>query len=109
MIGFEIKGLDEIKQKLEQLRRNAEKLSGEHTIPFSDLFTSDFMDNYTEFESIDEMIKSSGFPIESSEDIKELPGNEWNEFIQKHTCFPNWDEMVQTAAKEYFAKKLGLH
>jgi hypothetical protein len=63
MIGFEIKGLDEIKQKMEQMKRNAEELSGEHTIPFSDLFTSDFMDNYTDFESIDEMIQSSGFSI----------------------------------------------
>ncbi len=100
--------VDEVIRKLEQIKRNAEELSGEHVIPFSDLFTSEFMDNYTDFESIDELIRSSGFPIQSSADIEKLPNDEWNDFIQKHTRFSNWTEMVQTAGKEYFAKKLGL-
>ena len=30
------------------------------------------MDNYTDFESIDELIQSSGFPIKSSVDIDNL-------------------------------------
>ena len=106
MTGFEIKGLDEIKQKMEQMKRNAEKLSGEHMIPFSDLFASDFMNNYTDFKSIDEMIQSSGFVINTSADIEKLPDGEWDNFVQMHTRFSNWNEMVKIAGKEYFARKL---
>jgi len=47
------------------------------------------MDNYTDFESIDELIQSSGFPIKSSVDIDNLPDNEWDHFIQKHSRFSN--------------------
>lgn len=56
---------------------------------FRDLFAPDFMDNYTDFESIDELIQSSGFPIKSSVDIDNLPDNEWDHFIQKHSRFSN--------------------
>ncbi len=99
---------DEIIQKLEKMKRNAEELSGKHDIPFSDLFPSEFMHSHTKFESIEELIRSSGFAVQSSGDIEKLPDDEWNNYIQKCTCFSNWREMVQTAGKEYFAKKIGL-
>ncbi|NPV63624.1 MAG: hypothetical protein HPY61_13555 [Methanotrichaceae archaeon] len=100
--------VEDIIQKFEQIKRNVEENSGEHVIPFNNLFTSEFMNNYTDFDSIDNLIRSSCFPIRSSEDIENLPSDEWNRYIQKHTRFSSWDEMVQTAAKEYFAKKIGL-
>lgn len=109
MIGFEIKGLDEIKQKLEQIKRNTVELSGEHVIEYKDLFTPEFMNKYTDSESIDELLQSSGFIISSSEDIEKLPDKEWNGFVQKHTQFSNWKDMNQTALDEYFIRRLGLN
>lgn len=100
--------IDEIIGKLEQMKQKAEDLSGKHIIPFSDLFIPEFMDKYTDFKLIDEMLQSSGFAISSSEDIEKLPQKEWNDFIQKHTKFPSWNDMIQTARNEYFARKLGL-
>jgi hypothetical protein len=94
---------------LEQISRNSEELSGEHTIEFKDLFTPEFMNKYTDYKSIGELLQSSGYTINSSEDIEKLPDMEWNEFIQKHTKFSNWKEMNQTALNEYFTRRLGLN
>jgi hypothetical protein len=107
-ISFEVKGLDEAKRHLEQLKHKSEALSGEHLIPLKDLFTSDFLTKHTDFNSLDAMFHTSDFTIESEEDLKKVPDDKWDDFISKHTRFPNWKEMQGKAAEEYFLRKLGL-
>jgi len=97
---------DEVIKELERMKRSIEEISGSHNIPYDDLFTSEFMQKHTNFKSIHEMIQSSGFPIKSSEDIENIPDDEWSGFIQKNTSFTNWKEMIETAGHEYFAKKI---
>lgn len=108
MINFEIKGLDDFKRKIDEMKTNAEKLSGEHKIPFKDLFNSDFLIKYTDFKSLDEMFHADEFVIESEDDFKKVPDDKWDEYIGKHTRFSNWQEMMGKASEEYFARKLGL-
>jgi hypothetical protein len=107
-MAIRIDGLDEAKKRLEQLKQNAEGSSGEHTVPYFDLFAPEFMAEYTNFKSIDEMFQAGGFKIRSNEDLKKIPEDEWNGFIQKHTQFQEWDEMIKAAWKKYFVKKLSV-
>jgi len=62
-MGSKLKGLDELRRKLEQLSRNAQNLEG--PVAFDELFPPEFMRRYTDFPTIEAMIATSGFTLES--------------------------------------------
>jgi hypothetical protein len=107
-MGCKIEGLDRLMNRLEELKKSAEKLDGEHQLSLNELFPDFFMLRYTDFSTIDEMFKKSGFAIETQNDFDNLSQDEWGEFISGHTQFENWQEMKQTATKEWTQKKLGF-
>src|SRR5262249_26845279 len=106
MFKFEIKGLDELREKLRQLQRNAEAVSGNHEVPFSELFPPEFMLLHTDFESMDAMIAASGFKVESQEDFAAIPDEPWDAFVRDHTRFDDWNDMKAAAAREYVSRRL---
>jgi hypothetical protein len=105
---FKITGLKEFQQKLEDLERKAEVLHGEHEVPFSELFNSYFMQKYTNFSTLEELIEAGGFKVDSEEDFKAIPDQEWGVHIAKTTKFANWQEMMEKAGAEWAKKQLGL-
>lgn len=105
---FKITGLKEFQKKLEKLERKAETLHGEHEIPFSELFNSYFMQRYTNFSTMEELIEAGGFKVESAEDFKTLPDQEWDAHIAKATRFANCQEMMEKAGAEWAKKQLGF-
>lgn len=101
--------IDEVKRNLEEKARKIEELTGKHEVQFSnldELFTPDFMKEYTNFNSIDEMFHADGSNIESKADVGKIPNDIWNEFICKHTQFADWVEMQKMAWKEHFTEKV---
>jgi len=108
MINFEMHGFDDLKHNLEELQRKAKELDGTHNVSFDELFPPAFMAKNTKHQTIDALVKASGFTINSKEDFKAIPDDQWDSYIQQNTRFSNWKEMQQTAANEYFARKLGL-
>ena len=108
MIEFEMDGFDEAIDRLEDLQRRAEDLDGDNNVPFNELFDNEFMSKYTEYKSINEMIDNSGFQVETDEDFKNIPDDEWDEFINEKTNFDNWQAMTNEAVNIWTAKKLGL-
>lgn len=103
---IEIKGLDEVQRKLQDLRRRAENLSG--NVPMRELLTPDFLRSHSRFNSIEEMFEASGFKVETQDDFKNIPDEPWDEFIAKETTFPNWKEMLIAAGGEYAKRKFGF-
>ncbi len=89
-----------------ELEKKLASLQEEEAVPFEVLFDDTFMQNYTSFQNIQELLKNSGFTISSNEDFQKVPDQEWNEYIQKVTEFPNWEEMKQTTGVQYMKKKL---
>jgi hypothetical protein len=92
----------------EDLIRKIEDLDGSHQIPFSDLFTDEFMLLNTEYCSISDMIEASGFSVQSSEDFAKIPDGEWDRHVCQHSRFPSWEEMKGSAVKLWVSGKLGL-
>ena len=90
-MGIRITGLDEFRRKLERLSRNAQNVNG--PAAFDDLFPPEFMRRYTDFHSIDEMVKASGKQVESSEDFERMQDAEWDAFVQSRTRFKGWNDM----------------
>jgi len=103
---IEVKGLDQLTRKLEDLQRRAENLSGD--VPMQEILTADFLRKHSRFNSLEEIFEASGFKVENQDDFKNIPDQPWDDFISKETSFPNWKEMLSTAGKEYAKRKLGL-
>ncbi|MEA5466363.1 hypothetical protein [Leptothoe sp. PORK10 BA2] len=91
-----------------QFLNRLEELSNSQQVSFSELFTQDFMQSYTQFQSLELMLEASGFSVESAEDFLAIPETEWDQFVSQTTQFSNWQEMQKTAAAELIKKKLGL-
>ncbi|HBU69646.1 MAG TPA: hypothetical protein DEE98_04605 [Elusimicrobia bacterium] len=108
MLGFKIEGFDKLQKQLRNLQKNAGELNGTHEITLSELFPNHFISKFTKFSSLDDMFNASGFKVESAEDFKKIPDDEWDKFIQANTSFANWKEMQHKAAGEWSAKRLGL-
>jgi len=107
MFEVEVSGLDEIRRNLEDLRCKIEALEREG-IPFAELLPIDFLRKHTEFESLQDMLRASGFVVESREDFEKIPDDEWDNFVRSHTRFSSWEEMVGAAWEEWVGRKLGF-
>ena len=107
-LEIEIKGLKELRRKLRDVRRKAEALESEQTIPLAELFPADFLRQYTEFDSLEDMFQTSDFVVESPEDFKKIPEDQWDQFISSRTRFSSWKEMLNAATAEWTKRKLGF-
>jgi hypothetical protein len=105
---MQIKGLDELKRRLDNLQRRAENLHGTHSIPISELLTSSFMQRHTKFETFDAMLEASGFTVETPSDFEAIPDDEWDKFVASATPFSSWQAMLSDAGAAWAKKELGL-
>lgn len=103
-----MKGLNELQNKLDNLSKRAKAIDGNHNVPLSELLPPRFLKTHTRFDSVEDMMSKSGFKIESSEDFKAVPDDQWDAFIRDHTKFGTWKEMLQLAATEWTKNQLGL-
>ncbi len=100
--------LDDLFSKLSDLQQKARALDGSHSVPFTELFTDEFMLRNTEFSSITGMIEASGFKVEFPEDFAAIPDEPWDQFIAQRTRFTSWEDMKAAAGREWIASRLGL-
>lgn len=105
---FKIEGLDELQKKLGDLAKGAEALDGQHSVPVSELLTDAFISQHTSFSSADEMLKVSGFKIETQEDFAAIPDAAWDNFIRSISRFDGWQSILGAARQEYIKRQLGL-
>ncbi|SPF53138.1 conserved hypothetical protein [Candidatus Desulfosporosinus infrequens] len=81
----------------------------EGSIPFIDLFPSRFMHQYTQFDSIDELLSSGGFEVNSEDDYEAIPDEAIDAHVAKTTNFDSWREMLTNAIEDsYIIERLGL-
>jgi hypothetical protein len=101
-------GFDELKNRIEKLQEDVEKLGEEHSIPFDALFSTSFMSKYTDSSSIDELLQKSNFDINSQEDFEKIPEHEMDSFIATHTSFLTWSQILTKASEEWLARQLNM-
>jgi len=103
-----INGLDGIIRTFEDIAEKAKALAGEHNVPFSELLTPEFLSRHTRFKDFEEMLTTSGFKVNSTEDFKAIPELEWDIFVQSTSTFTNWQAMLDEAFSDWTTNKLGL-
>lgn len=101
-------GFDELENYLKQLEQNVKDLENTKSVTFDELFIPKFMHQYTSFDTIDDLLLAGGFEVNSSEDFKLIPDDVLDKHISEHTNFSSWQEMLNSAASEYAARKLGF-
>ena len=104
-----IEGLDKVQRRLRELRDQVESLSGEHSVPISELLSPEFLATCTLFNSADEMFAKSGFKVESQADFEAIPDDAWDEFIRENTSFSSWKEMINAAGALWVKARIDLN
>ena len=97
-MDFRIDGMQHVQKKLDDLSGRIKQLEGSHNVPMSEVLTPEFISGCSKFYSLAELLSGSGFTIESQEDFKAIPDDEWDSFIK---YYPAPYEQV----KEFLAKK----
>ncbi len=106
--SIKVKGLDKLEKQLKQMEKGAKELSHTKQVSFGELFTTSFMNKYTSFSTLDELLKAGGFNVESEEDFEAIPDAEFDKHIAATTKFRNWEDMLSEATTQYAARKLGF-
>lgn len=99
--------VSDIEKTAQAIRNKADKvrnISGKVT--FAELFTKEFMNKYTKFDSISDLLGDCGFTLKSPEDFNEVKSGAFDAEISSRTEFSGWDEMEKAAVREYIAKKI---
>ena len=95
-----------IKSNVGQLKKNLEQISNTKQLRFDELFTPEFLSEHTSFTSLEDMFDKSGFKVESADDFKAIPDQEWEDFIIGNTTFESWTEMQKAAAVTVISKRM---
>lgn len=107
-ISMQLDGFDDLQKKLNDIAMRAEALEGEHEVSFEALFTTTFMSANTKFTSFNDLLDASPFQVNSVEDFKAIPDDEFDAYISTVTNFSSWEEMQEEATIQYTINQLGI-
>lgn len=105
---MKITGLNDLQKRLQKLANDAEALDGSHDVPLDELLSEPFVREHTQFSSLSELIEKSGFDVQSAEDFKAIPDDEWDQYIRSISSFADWRAMLGSATELWATKRLGL-
>ncbi|MCD5324796.1 MULTISPECIES: hypothetical protein [Pontibacillus] len=97
--------INDIQKQLASIQKEIQEvLKGEHK--FREIFTNDFMQSYTQYNTIEEFFDSSPVSIHTQEDLDSTDSSELDEHVKKTTQFQDWEEFSTSAANLYARKRL---
>ena len=104
--GIRIEGLDDFQRELDRLQREMSNASGEMEVPFTELFTDSFMQEYTNYSSIDDLFEDGGFQAHTNEEFESISEEELDAHISRNTEFQTFQEMLGEASAQYVLRQL---
>ena len=100
-----VKSIKETRAMLQNIKDNLSETEKPHSYSFREIFTDDFMEEYTDSKNIQEFLDRSGFDF--SQDAKaKMDSAEFSKYFAKNTKFASWEEMKVTASKILLSKKI---
>ena len=103
---IKITGLDELQRKLEQMRRNAEQMHGEHQVPLTELFPPAFMRQHSSVPDFEAFCREGGIEISTEDAFAATPEDLLNEAAKRITHFASWEEMKKAATENWAKRRL---
>lgn len=101
-----ITGLDEFQRRIDQLRKNAEQLDGEHQVPVLELFPPAFMRQHSKVSDFDTFCRDSGLDASSKDGFASISVQQLDLATQQLTEFANWGEMKKAGAADWAKRRL---
>lgn len=80
----------------------------EEELDLKDVFTDEFMSEYTDYQTFEEFLSESPVQINSQEDFDQMDIGEMDVFVNEVTQFEAWEDMQGEAVSLYTIKQLGL-
>lgn len=93
--------LDDFRERMNQVRRNAEKLDGTHEVPLSELFSPAFMRQHTSVPEFEVFCRDAGFDTSSKTWLAEMPLERLDAAARRLTEFATWEDMKKAAAADW--------
>src|SRR5699024_1140927 len=81
----------------------------EESLDLNDIFTDEFMSEYTDFESFGEFLAEAPVRIEDQDDFDNMDMSEMDAFVAEVTKFEAWEDMQGDAVSLYTINQLGLY
>lgn len=92
---------------LKKLSKNLEELGNKKSIRLDELINDGFVSSHSKYRNFDELLSSSHFNVETAEDFKAIPDDEWGIYIANNTNFNSWEEMQVSALRLYVKSQVG--
>ena len=105
-MAVEVKGFDRFDDVLGDFERELEDAGGE--VPAEDILYPDFMRSYSDFDSFGEFLTHSEWDVANTDDFEAIPGDEFDDYVDEHTRFDDWETMLSVAAREYILSQVSL-
>jgi hypothetical protein len=107
-MSVEISGFEDFADELDELQDRVETIDGKNAVSIAELFPPDFMQTYSEFDSIEEFFEESPWTVESEADFGAIPEDSFDAYVADHTGFDSWETMLSAAAREWVGRELAV-
>lgn len=98
-------GLDDFLDSLNNLQSSFEKVQGKHDVAVEDLFTDEFIQTHTKFDTFSDFWESANI---TSKSLNEVPSDQIDPFITENTNFSDFDEMLSVATTDWTRRQVGF-
>lgn len=102
-MGFEIKGLNELQNKLKRMQSNAATMSGTHDVPLTQILSPEFMRKHTRFDSVEALFAAWQIDVDG---FKALTTEQKDALTKGTTSYHTWHDLIQAVAAEYTRQQL---
>ena len=86
--------------------KNMKKLGENKFVELSTVLNPLFFKKYTRFKNLNEFMDASGFKVETFEDFKAIPDDDFDNFVIDNTPFSSWRDMQIQAFELYTYQQL---
>jgi len=100
---MKLTGIDDFSDDLDEIVArvgDAEQLGREDVLPDS------WIESHTSYETLQEFVEA-GFG-DQYDTFDEIPGEEWDEWVDRETQFSDWEEMQKEAGQAWVQRQLGF-
>lgn len=101
-----LEGFDVVQRHLNEMQQVAEDAHGVQSVLLSEVVTTEFLQRFTSFASLDELFADGGFVVSSDEDLASIPDEIIDPFIAATTQFISWEALLHMALNEYLQRQL---
>src|SRR5690625_400804 len=95
-------------QEIMEVSLMEDDFDNEESLDLNDIFTDEFMSEYTDFESFGEFLAEAPVRIEDQDDFDNMDMSEMDAFVAEVTKFEAWEDMQGEAVSLYTINQLGL-